>query len=420
MDGINLAKPMNSGDWKQWSTDASLSPVFGRTDAGSEACLVISMDKTTAYGKWTHKIIDIKDECSYDFSVEYFPENVVYENKCVIAMLTWTDSNGKLLTRDYADYSGLLSDGWRQLTYHWEAPAGAACVEIELVFRWAECGRLTWRRARLAAAEKRKRKPVRVATTLLRDLPGNREKNLERVLNCIDGAGADRPDIICLSEGMYTWGIEAPYHETGDELPNKFTLALSEKAEQYGCYIIAALLEKENGHLYNTAILIDRDGKIAGKYQKTHLPLCEAEMGIIPGNEYPVFDTDFGRIGILICWDHWFPESARILRLKGAEIIFIPTLGNAYIQSLARAVDNGIYVVVAGMGDDRRSRIIDPLGKIIAEIDNDRQQSATAEIQLSAHHYQHWLSVGNADGDVRNIFVKEWRPDSYKLISEDL
>ncbi len=94
------------------------------------------------------------------------------------------------------------------------------------------------------------------------------------------------------------------------------------------------MFEKEGSLIYNTGVLMDRGGNIAGKYRKVQLPLAEAEFGVTPGCEFPVFDTDFGKIGILICFDHFFPEPARILSYNGAEIIFVPTIGNSPIIKL--------------------------------------------------------------------------------------
>ena len=105
-------------------------------------------------------------------------------------------------------------NGWRRLKYNSQAPDGAVCFEIELVFRWTG-GKLMWRRARIYPAENLKKKKVRVATTLLTDLPGEKEGNIESVLNCIDEAGIGEPDIICLSEGLYSRGSEDPGREVG-------------------------------------------------------------------------------------------------------------------------------------------------------------------------------------------------------------
>jgi predicted amidohydrolase len=90
-------------------------------------------------------------------------------------------------------------------------------------------------------------------------------------------------------------------------------------------YIIAPLYEKDNGSLYNTAVLFDREGNIIGKHRKTILPPMEA-WSVIPGNVFEVFKTDFATIAIATCWELHFPEIPSIYALKGADIIFNPTM----------------------------------------------------------------------------------------------
>ena len=175
------------------------------------------------------------------------------------------------------------------------------------------------------------------------------------------------------------------------------------------------MLELDGEKTYDTAVLIDRRGNIAGKYRKTHLPLAEVEDGETAGNEYPVFDTDFGRIGILICWDFFFPEAMRIMRLKGAEVVFLPIAGDPGarhwdIVSRARALDNGVYVV-ASVSDGADSRIINPDGEVVA---NTTDGLATADLDLSKESRLWWLSVGPADGEAKSLVIEERRPDTYK------
>jgi predicted amidohydrolase len=110
---------------------------------------------------------------------------------------------------------------------------------------------------------------------------------------------------------------------------------------------------------------------------------------VTPGSDYPVFETDFGTVGMLICWDHWFPETARILRAGGAEIILITTMGDAPLQSMARAADNAIPVVVAGADGKVPSRIIDADGSIIGEIASDGDDVCVREIDLDRKWLHH-------------------------------
>jgi predicted amidohydrolase len=105
---------------------------------------------------------------------------------------------------------------------------------------------------------------------------------------------------------------------------------------------------------------------VVGKYSKTHLPQEEAESGITAGDLYPVFDTDFGRIGITICWDLQFPEPFAAMARKGAELILLPIWGGNDILARARAIENHCYLVSSSY--DMKSMLINPKGDVLAEL----------------------------------------------------
>jgi predicted amidohydrolase len=154
-----------------------------------------------------------------------------------------------------------------------------------------------------------------------------------------------------------------------------------------------------------------------GKYRKTHLPETEISGGLTPGNTYPVFKTDFGTIGLQICYDNFFPEVTRNLALQGAEIIFLPIWGDGRgdgyewdIVARARAIDNAVYLVASIYGY-KRSLIINPNGQILADT-NGKSGMVTAEIDLDARTFERWLSV-HGYGEWKNLYPKERRPATY-------
>ena len=125
---------------------------------------------------------------------------------------------------------------------------------------------------------------------------------------------------------------------------------MAEKARQWKMYVAGTLLLKEGDVVYNSAPLWDRQGKLVGIYRKTMLYEPELDDGTTPGEQMPVFHTDFGAVGIMTCYDSWFPSTAELLALKGAEVILFPSDGY-YMQLMhARAADNG--VVIAASCDD--------------------------------------------------------------------
>ena len=233
----------------------------------------------------------------------------------------------------------------------------------------------------------------------------------------LDEAGARKPDLVVLSENFVDRGVRQPVGETAQPIPGPATAVLSRKARQYSTYVVTSLHEREGDLIYNTAVLIDRMGRIAGKYRKTHLAMIEGENGITPGSEYPVFSTDFGRIGMLVCWDNWFQESSRILRLRGAELLVLPIAGDGDphhwdVISRARAMDNGLYLVSSNTVGASPSRIVNPQGEVLAET-ADRFGVVSAEIDLDREWRLNWLSVGPGEGEARRLFIRERRPDTY-------
>ena len=259
---------------------------------------------------------------------------------------------------------------------------------------------------------------VRVATTCIRPPEASSAaQNLDLIAAVIDKVAEKRPDIICLPETVAVSNVAGPVRQKSQPVPGPFTQMLSDKARTHRTYIVGSLLEADAGAVYNTAVLVDRLGRLVGKARKVHLPLAEAEAGVAPGNEYPVFTTDLGRIGILTCWDNWFPEAARILRLKGAEMIFLPIEADLDpvhwdVVSRARAIDNGVYFISSSIYEPSTSRIIDPAGTVLAET-GVAGGIAVADIDLNREWPVRHLSVGPAQGDPRSLYIIERRPDTY-------
>lgn len=181
-----------------------------------------------------------------------------------------------------------------------------------------------------------------------------RQSNLDHALAAIDEAAGRGCDIVCLPEVFSTYGVSL---EAGWEtVPGEVTARLSESASRYGLYVVAPLAAVVDGVKRNTAVVIGRDGEIVGQYFKTHLTQPELDAGYVPGDDLPVFDLDFGRIGIMTCLDNSYPETARVLAVKGAEIIFFPHVQSGYgevgwmAQLVSRAIDSCVYLVPVTFG----------------------------------------------------------------------
>ncbi len=176
-----------------------------------------------------------------------------------------------------------------------------------------------------------------------------------------------RPDIICTPEVFpfvqLTGKVERPLKESAEERSGPVLDAFAAFARRNNCYVICSTYTKEAGRCYNAAVLLDRQGRYAGEYRKTNPTDGELEIGVAPGPlEPPVFQTDFGRIGIQICYDvNWYENWTRLSK-AGAEVVFWPSAfgGGMMLNSLAWM---NKYYVVTSTRSEHPTKIVNPLGE---------------------------------------------------------
>jgi predicted amidohydrolase len=402
--------------WQLWSPRQDLEPRADVVAANDGSALRLTSVDFASFGKWIAKDIPVSSGRFYSFEVLYRPEGILNERGSVGAMLSWNSTDELPIQRDYVDQISSAANDWRRAARTLRVPDKAATVTVELWLRWTNSGSVNFKSPRLIETAEPAARKVRMVTTRIAERQNTTlAANLKFMADVLDQAGREKPDAILLTEFFPEGGVKGSAHDRSEPIPGPVTDVLARKARQYNSYIIAGMLELDGGKTYDTAVLIDRQGRIAGKYRKTHLPLAEVEDGETPGNDYPVFDTDFGRIGILICWDFFFPETVRILRLKGAEIVFLPIAGDPGARhwdtvTRARALDNGIYLV-ASVSEGAASRIVDPDGEVVAETTDGL---ATADLNLAKESRLWWLSVGPAYGEAKSLVIQERRPETYK------
>jgi predicted amidohydrolase len=223
-----------------------------------------------------------------------------------------------------------------------------------------------------------KNRAVRVASVTqdyLRQLPP--DEMVGRTLERLDACGRYRPDIACLPELFADSGAEP--------VPGPMTARISQWAKANGSYAICSMKTAVDGRTYNSAVLIDRAGQVVGQYNKLHPTEGELASGTSPGSEVPVFSTDFGVIGIQICFDVNWRRAWQSLKKRGAEIVFWPSAYPAHRMLSALAWMNEYYVVASTMA--RGSRIYDISGEVMDK-SGVYQQWAQATLHLSKRLFE--------------------------------
>lgn len=238
-----------------------------------------------------------------------------------------------------------------------------------------------------------------------------KEPNVEKALARIAEAAGQGANIVCLQELFHNqYPCQTEDHRKfaeAEPIPGPTSQALAAAAKQHGVVVVGSLFEKRAPGLYhNTAVVYDADGSVAGMYRKMHIPddpLFYEKFYFTPGDlGFKSFDTRFGRVGVCVCWDQWYPEAARLTALTGAEIIFYPTaIGwlpdekeefgpsqhNAWETMMrSHAIANGVFIAAPNrVGEEGKlqfwggSFISDPNGNLLAKGEHTGDQIVTAE-----------------------------------------
>jgi N-carbamoylputrescine amidase len=251
------------------------------------------------------------------------------------------------------------------------------------------------------------------------------DANLEKAAERVREAARQGADVICLPElfraQYFCQREDIALFDLAEPVPGPSTERLGAVAREEKVVVVASLFERRAPGLYhNTAVVLEKDGTVAGLYRKMHIPddpLYYEKFYFTPGDlGFRAFDTSAGRIGTLVCWDQWYPEGARITALQGANVLFYPTAigwhphekeehGGAQYEAWqiiqrAHAIANGVYVAAVNRvgvehGDVRGNRVdgpglefwggsflADPFGRIIAKASHDREEILIGEIDL--------------------------------------
>ncbi len=401
----------------------SYEPNGGPKKAGSFG---IRHDQRDGLDGWMQKSFAVTGGEFVRFRAARRLTNVAVPRQSALVRVLWLNEAGKMVTADVPErqiketgnvptaepehpVDGVTdANNWTTVSGVYRVPLNATQAVVELHLQWAPNGRVEWSDIEFAKTSPPPSRKVRLAT--VHHMPSGKSPraNCEEFAPLIADAAKQKADLVVLGETVPSVGVKNQPHEIAEPIPGPTTDYFGELAQQHGLHIVLSLYERDRHLVYNSAVLLGPDGKLLGKYRKVCLPHGEVEKGIAPGHDYPVFETKFGKVGMMICYDGFFPEVARELSNRGAEVIAWPVWGCNPQLAKARACENHVYVISSTYSDVKRgwmlSAVYDQTGKPIAQAEN-WGTVAVAEVDLS----QPYVGPYNL-GDFRSM-IERHRPE---------
>lgn len=401
---IALGEAMGFDGWSPSSPRDEIRPDFAIEKTGGpdgQGGLVIAHDDREGLdGAWT-KTFDVEGGNYYRITAHGRVVSVPNPRYHTYVELMFHDPKGGTVRDERVGVAcvpyfvpdvGIGQRGWMKFTGVYYAPVDATHATVRLDLRWAPGGQIEWGDISLAMSSAPTARKVRLAATNF--LPRDGKSALD---NCrqfepyIAQAAEKGADLLVLGECITSMGNDLTYIDAAERIPGPCTDYLASLAKKHNLHIVTSLHERAGHLIYNTAILVGPEGHVVGKYRKICPARGEYRMGIAPGYEFPVFETGFGKVGMMICMDVHFPEIARGLAANGAEIIALPIMGGHPDLARARALDNQVYLVSAtyAVTDDwMQTGVWGLSGDLLARA-TEKNSVVVAEVDLAEQHFWH-------------------------------